>query len=465
MNSEYSEHHPVNNVDDEVEDDTNNGHSLPDHPPLESCHLSSNKCNIPASSIIICLGIVIMLLIGTLVAVETIVPIKEENNPKSLFSDTIEFAPLPATTEPLTQIAFGSCINQNFPQPFWDTIASSAPNITILGGDNIYAKCTSLESCPSTLEAAYTKQMSNPSFMGAMKALPIIATLDNHDYGINDADRNNPYKDIAKRYFMDFFQVPQTDERRTRRDGVYTSYMYGDVKRGTSLQIILLDIRYACSEMGGRMDAENNDNETMLGDAQWEWLHEQFSQPADVRIVVSSIQLIATGHPFYCWNNISSKELQRFYKFISKSSFVGTTIILSGDRHVGGIYMHDLVDPKEDDPSPVNGNSSVVYEITASSLTHTIPLPPAAPDRYCWNPGGSTSEECDDPDTERLHPYVRVNNFASLSIDWDDRVVTAELVRTDPTAKSHAFDSSHVSKDWLPVPDSGEILLSVQIKF
>jgi len=316
------------------------------------------------------------------------------------------------------------------------------------------------------MASAYEKQMSNPSFMGAMEVLPIIATLDNHDYGLGNADRNNPYKDIAKKYFMDFFQVPETDERRTR-DGVYTSYMYGDAKKGTSLQIILLDVRHACSEMGGGGPKDENENgihnETMLGDAQWEWLHEQFSEPADVRLVVSSIQLIATGHPFFCWNNISSKELDRFYKFISDSSYSGTTIILSGDRHVGGIYMHNLTDSDDIDiispppPVPVNGISSSVYEITASSFTHTVPLPPDAPDNFCWNPGGSTSEECDDPDPERIYPYVRVNHFASLTFDWANRVVTADLVSTDATLKSHAHHYN--------LPDSGETLQSVEIEF
>ena len=316
------------------------------------------------------------------------------------------------------------------------------------------------------MATAYEKQMSNPSFMGAMEVLPIIATLDNHDYGLGNADRNNPYKDIAKQYFMDFFQVPETDERRTR-DGVYTSYMYGDVKKGTGLQIILLDVRHACSEMSGSRDGNENgidintDTETMLGDVQWEWLHEQFSVPADVRLVVSSIQLIATGHPFFSWNNISTKELERFYKFLSDSSYSGTTIILSGDRHVGGIYRHNLTDTDEVSPpspsSPVNGISSSVYEITASSFTHTVPLPPDAPDDFCWNPGGTTSEECDDPDPERLYPYVRVNHFASLNFDWARRVVIAGLVRTDATLKSHAHHYN--------LPDSGETLQSVEIGF
>ena len=451
MKIKYTQHRPVNDHDEGEEStdivDTNN-HSLPDHPPLESFHSSSNNCapssNIRRRSAFACFSIATMAIISISI-------LSFSNNRgnllQSLFSNAIEFAPLPSPSDPLIRIAFGSCISQHFPQPFWDTIASVHPNITILGGDNVYADCASMESCPSDLARAYEKQMSNPSFMGAMKVLPVIATLDDHDYGFQNADRNNPYKDLAKEYFMDFFQVPKTDKRRTR-EGVYTSYMYGDVKKGTSVQIILLDVRYSRSERGGPKN--ENDPETMMGDAQWEWLHEQFAEPADVRIVVSSVQLIATGHPFDCWYVISSREQERFYRVVSDSSYSGTTIILSGDRHVGGIYRHNLTDSGD-------SSSSSVYEITASSFTHTIPLPPAVPDKYCWTPGGSTSEECDDPDRERLHPYVRVNHFASLSFDWASRVVTADLLRTDATSNSHVGHHRH--------PDSSEILQSVVIQF
>ena len=73
-----------------------------------------------------------------------------------------------------------------------------------------------MESCPSDLARAYEKQMSNPSFMGAMKVLPVIATLDDHDYGFQNADRSNLCKDLAKEYFMDFFQKSIQDQESAK---------------------------------------------------------------------------------------------------------------------------------------------------------------------------------------------------------------------------------------------------------
>lgn len=435
-----SRHQPI--VDEagdlrfEIEDA--NHHSLPDYPSLEHHDSSPNAAtsNFPArilfSSILITAAVTFSVLHWN------------GNSPAGpyLFSEKLEFAPLPSTHETITSIAFGSCNHQDFPQVAWDTIASMHPNITILAGDNVYADCASVESCPTDLKSAYEKQMSNPSFMGAMKMLPVIATLDDHDYGINSADHLNPHKDLAKDYFFDFFDIPQSDERRQRSgvDGVYTSYMYGNEKEGL-VQIILLDARYSRSRNG---EAE----ETMLGDAQWMWLCDQFSRPADVRLVVSSVQVIATGHPFECWYVISPKEQERLYDLIGDPSNKGTTVILSGDRHVGGIYRHNLNESK------INGKNSSIIEITSSSFTHTIPIIPDS--KFCHTPGGTTPEECDEPDPERLNPYVRVNHFGFLSIDWNSRVLIASLARADSTDVTHPSHNS---------PDNGEALQKIKIEF
>ncbi len=476
MSSDYksTKHQPVkahdwdydgdhDEVDQRDKDEDEHHHSLPDHPPLESYEESSplHKKSFfqtfrKAKSIFLGITLGCCILVGSLF----LAPKYINSHRNNTITPPIKLAPLPPqNSEPITRIAFGSCINQNFPQTFWDTIASTHPNITILGGDNVYANCDSVETCPDTMAQAYQKQISNPSFMGAMEVLPIIAMLDNHDYGMDQANRYNPYKEIAKTHFLDFFQIPKEDVRRTR-DGVYTSYAYGDFNQGTALQILVLDVRHACSEMGGPKDP--NTIETVLGDAQWAWLEERYDEPANVRLVLSSIQLIATGHPFYSWRNISPKEQQRFYDFISSGSHTGTTIVLSGDRHVGGIYRHNLLTDDAEEGGegrhPVNGKSNVLYDLTASSFTHTIPLPPYSPDDYCWNAdGGTTSEDCDDPDPERLYPYVRENHFASLTFDWDARVVTADLVRSDNTLYSHAH---HYNP-----PDSGDTLQSVEIEF
>ena len=40
--------------------------------------------------------------------------------------------------QPLTKIAFGSCIRQDKPQPIWNAVNAYHPEVFVLTGDNIY---------------------------------------------------------------------------------------------------------------------------------------------------------------------------------------------------------------------------------------------------------------------------------------------------------------------------------------
>ena len=43
-----------------------------------------------------------------------------------------------AQPAPLTRIAFGSCADQDQPQPIWDAILAYRPQLFIFAGDNVY---------------------------------------------------------------------------------------------------------------------------------------------------------------------------------------------------------------------------------------------------------------------------------------------------------------------------------------
>ena len=40
----------------------------------------------------------------------------------------------------------------------------------------------------------------------------------------------------------------------------------------------------------------------MLGAAQWAWLRAQLLQPAELRLIVSSVQVLAEGHGWEGWD-------------------------------------------------------------------------------------------------------------------------------------------------------------------
>jgi hypothetical protein len=63
--------------------------------------------------------------------------------------------------------------------------------------------------------------MSNPivTGIGAMKVVLVMTTmytLDDHDYGFQNADRSNLCKDLSKEYFMDFFQKSIQDQETAK---------------------------------------------------------------------------------------------------------------------------------------------------------------------------------------------------------------------------------------------------------
>jgi alkaline phosphatase D len=327
-----------------------------------------------------------------------------------------KWAPLPDSKEVLTSIAFGSCNSQYMPQAHWDTLAKFNPDLVVLTGDNVYGDCKN-ETC-ATLKQAYDDWAAHPSFAGAKSILPVVATLDDHDYGQGDCHANNPYKDVAKKMFLDFFDIH--DERRTRTDdGVYHSYKWGSGDQ--IVQLILLDTRYSRSpflksdEPGVKgkeayMPDSYDGGTQMLSPKQWSWLEDQLAEDANVRIIVSSIQVLSDAHGFECWRMLPHERGRLERLIMDKAMPNSATVLVSGDRHVGGIYE----------------TQGGVIEMTASSWTHTIPF--GAYDDC------NSVQSCDEYDIMRLDDLVRSNNFGSVDIDWENRALTLSLRMADGTA-------------------------------
>uniref|UniRef100_A0A7S1BC01 PhoD-like phosphatase metallophosphatase domain-containing protein n=1 Tax=Corethron hystrix TaxID=216773 RepID=A0A7S1BC01_9STRA len=375
-------------------------HSLPPPPPSSSKRSSSSPLSLCASppwrtcrsifhGFFTTALIVAVLSLSLLHADDEIIIQEEEREVAKL-----EHKSLPPSGKTLQSLAFGSCSDQRYPQPFWDTVANDSPDLFVMMGDNVYGNCESESSCNNLLEA-YERLAAHPSFVGAQQLLPIVATLDDHDYGATDADGSNVHKDLALHAFHNFWHGGlRKGDVRAGRSGAYDSYMYG--RHNERVQLILLDTRYdrdafvPTDELGARgkenyveyigPSAEEG-GKRILSEQQWSWLEMKLKEPATVRVLVSSIQVIADGHGFECWRMIP-QERNRLYSLLRSTS--GTTVIISGDRHLGAVYHY------EDHAEHVNITDSgggrlrsldqskttpwSVYEITSSSLTHTCKL-------------------------------------------------------------------------------------------
>ena len=302
-------------------------------------------------------------------------------------------------THPLL-IAFGSCLRQQAPQPVWKTLRALAPDALVLGGDNVYADTGSylLRPEPERIGTAYAELAANPDWAALRAQLPLYATWDDHDYGRNDAGAEYPHKLASKAFFMDFFHVP-ADAAMRSRDGVYDVHWIE--RDGRQIQLLLLDTRSfrsplvkaarnaACPTIRwGRSEAPGA---TMLGEAQWTWLAGRLAAPADLHLLVSSIQVIPDEHCYEKWANFP-RERERLLSLIDGAS--APVLILSGDRHLGEISR-----------MPANAARHwPLLELTSSGLNSArVSADAPEPNRYRALPGN-----------------VRVDNFATIGISWRD---------------------------------------------
>ncbi len=210
------------------------------------------------------------------------------------------------------RLAFGSCLSQLDPQPIWSAVRASAPDAFVFLGDNIYADTNDMEK----MRSDYALLDSIPGFARLRAETRVLGTWDDHDFGRNDAGAEYPWKAESQRLMLDFFREPQGSTRRAR-EGVYESYFFGEGSE--RVQLILLDLRYHRSrpEAGG----------TLLGEQQWEWLEARLREPAALRILGSSVQLVSSEHEWEKWAKFPD-EKARLYQLLETTP--------------GGIEIHDF---------------------------------------------------------------------------------------------------------------------------
>jgi alkaline phosphatase D len=324
-----------------------------------------------------------------------------------------------ADPRPLSTIAFGSCLHQSRDQLIWKPLLASRPDLFIFCGDNIYADTYKMD----LQRQKYAQLAALTGFQQLRRQCPVLAVWDDHDYGLNDSGAEFREKEGSRANFLDFWGTPSNAPRR-RAAGIYDAAIYGPP--GQRVQVILLDTRFNRSPLvkraaraadGGPYTPNPDTNTTLLGATQWRWLERQLRQPAEVRLLVSSIQVVADDHHWEHWSNLPH-ERTRLLRLLRETR-AGGVIALSGDRHHAELCVLK---------SALLGYP--LYDLTSSGMNMSHPLNGA------------------DPGRRRVVPEaVFENNFGLVRIDWSarDPALALEIVTLDGrTALRHPFRLSEL---------------------
>ncbi|MDZ4287678.1 MAG: alkaline phosphatase D family protein [Prosthecobacter sp.] len=176
----------------------------------------------------------------------------------------------------------------------------------------------------------------------------------------------------------------------------------------------MLDTRYFRSPLkqvpkeqamvGGPSVPTDDTSTTVLGAAQWEWLKGALKQPAELRLIVSSIQFAAAASGSESWANFPHEQ-RRLVDLIRETKAQGV-LFVSGDRH-----WCELSSLTKDVPY-------TLYDLTASSMTQI-------------HKRGTPT-----PNGNRILPKtVHLPNVGTLDVDWQaaDPVLTLRIVDVDGT--------------------------------
>ncbi|WDE99418.1 alkaline phosphatase D family protein [Lentisphaera profundi] len=267
----------------------------------------------------------------------------------------------------ITKIAFGSCSNpklykksKGLSHELFNTVIKKQADVFVFLGDNIYGDTEDM----ALFKKKYQALEDIESFRNLRDKTQVIATWDDHDFGVNDGGKTYPKRVESQKLFLDFFKDP-ADSPRRQRPGVYTSYTFGDM--GQRCQIIVLDTRYfrdliprvkGPKKKGvvGWYEPTKDTSKTLLGEAQWKWLEQELQTPADVRIIASSIQMLSYEKGMENWGNVPHEQ-KRFFDLLKKYK-CNNTIAISGDVHFAELSKKDI-------------GSYPFYDMTSSGITNT----------------------------------------------------------------------------------------------
>lgn len=333
---------------------------------------------------------------------------------------------LPASDAVLTKILLGSCLDEEKgPSAAMMSLPAEEADLFLMVGDNVYGDrdgrgYVNNQPVLDEVQESFADLAAREDFQKVRESVPMMVSWDDHDYGANDAGSEFPFRRMAERIHEVFWGLEGEDVGQW--PGTYYARSFGP--EGQRTQVIMLDTRFfrtgltptdAWGVKGKEryLPAPDGSMQDMLGAAQWTWLENQLQQPADIRLIASSIQVMPTVHGWEAWSTMPA-ERQRLFDLIEKTDATGV-VFLSGDRHTAFIYEEDGVLPYE------------ANELTSSSLNVSF------------------ATESEELDARQVGAGYAPENYGSVEIDWEAKALSLKIKdNTGATVRENAISFADI---------------------
>ena len=228
------------------------------------------------------------------------------------------------------RLAIASCMNDRKPQgDIWQQMLALRPDVVFLIGDNTYAdkyikgiqygkNSWQVMASPAELWSRHVETRNYIALFRSKDLVPVVATWDDHDYGVNNGGSDYPYKQESLATFNAFFASQSSEHYQRAGLGTASMFsMYG-------FNFFLLDNRTFRT-------VAKQATQQHYGTAQLQWLWRNL-QGKDYALLIGGDQFFGGYHRF---ESFEGNHRAAFRRFLAKLKTLPTKVaFFSGDRHI-----------------------------------------------------------------------------------------------------------------------------------
>jgi hypothetical protein len=235
------------------------------------------------------------------------------------------------------RIVVASCMDDFYKseqEMMWKQVAGEKADALFLIGDQVYTDRSGGQFVgavdPALLWKRYVETRNALHIFRRRELIPVFAIWDDHDYGLNDGDREYPYGSESSQIFAAFFP-------RAPIAGTY------DMGPGLSRRLkawgqsffFLDDRTFRSPDLKSSPKSEaktNGPGQSHLGPAQDEWLQHILDTDPTPAWLVDGDQYFGGYQQFESWEGSHPSDFKAFLTKLKKAK--GPFWFVSGDRHL-----------------------------------------------------------------------------------------------------------------------------------